>query len=72
MKRLPSLFFVAVMVFGYSPRNTSTHTGVKEFQQRGARYITEEKTAALWSDNLLRVPDEIQAVAKKIQAEESI
>jgi membrane dipeptidase len=33
------------------------------------RGYTEEQIAALWSGNLLRVLDEVQAVAKKLQAE---
>lgn len=35
------------------------------------RGYTEEEIEALWSGNLLRVLDEVQAVAKKIQSEES-
>lgn len=33
------------------------------------RRYTEEQIAALWSGNLLRVLDEVQNVAKKLQAE---
>lgn len=36
------------------------------------RGYTEEQIAALWSGNLLRVLDEVQAIARKIQAEEGI
>ena len=35
------------------------------------RGYTEEEIEALWSGNLLRVLDEVQEIAKKIQAEES-
>jgi microsomal dipeptidase-like Zn-dependent dipeptidase len=35
------------------------------------RGYTEEQISQLWSGNLLRVLDEVQAVAKKIQAQES-
>ena len=34
------------------------------------RGYTEKEISALWSDNLLRVLDEVQAIAAKIQAEE--
>jgi membrane dipeptidase len=36
------------------------------------RGYTEEQIAALWSGNLLRVLDEVQEIAKKIQAGETI
>ncbi|HZY82486.1 MAG TPA: membrane dipeptidase [Cyclobacteriaceae bacterium] len=36
------------------------------------RGYTEEQIAALWSGNLLRVLDEVQAIAKKIQAGEEL
>lgn len=35
------------------------------------RGYTEEQISKLWSDNLLRVLDEVEAIAKEIQAEES-
>lgn len=52
-------------VFGWNDAS-ETFNVTLELVRRG---YTEEQIAALWSGNLLRVLDEVQAVAKKIQAE---
>jgi len=52
-------------VFGWNDAS-ETFNVTLELVRRG---YTEEQITALWSGNLLRVLDEVQAVAKKIQAE---
>ncbi|MFZ1806577.1 MAG: membrane dipeptidase [Cyclobacteriaceae bacterium] len=52
-------------VFGWNDAS-ETFNVTLELVRRG---YTEEQIAALWSGNLLRVLDEVQAVAKKLQAE---
>lgn len=52
-------------VYGWNDAS-ETFNVTLELVKRG---YTEEQIAALWSGNLLRVLDEVQAVAKKLQAE---
>ncbi|MEQ9415361.1 MAG: membrane dipeptidase [Cyclobacteriaceae bacterium] len=52
-------------VFGWNDA-AETFNVTLELVKRG---YTEEQISALWSGNLLRVLDEVQAVAKKLQAE---
>ncbi|MEP2669534.1 MAG: dipeptidase [Cyclobacteriaceae bacterium] len=52
-------------VYGWNDAS-ETFNVTLELVRRG---YTEEQIAALWSGNLLRVLDEVQAVAKKLQAE---